>query len=215
MKYLKNNAEPQTLTIYNQRSIEYYEEAQKGKFVKRRIDIAMHREGRSFIKNDPVRDPHRIDEFAIKHNLSKFNKLLIHYKNDRFVQGPNNPDLKPVSFSFTVVHYPHIVGFKRGEGIEDEREYNLLVGEVVKVENDFDAEDIIKTYHFVDEVNEKGEIIMENPYRTEYKPMEVDIAKVPKSYEERTNLPGMKQGTAAKPIFKESSEATQNEGEEA
>lgn len=207
MKYLKNNAQPRTLTIYQQRRTEYFGEASKGKFIKYRIDIAMHRE----IKPLDERDRDGIDQIAIESNLPKNEKIVISYKNGKY----SSEQRKNINYSFTVIHYPHIIGFKEGVGMRDEREYNFLVGNITEVENDNDAEIAMKTFGFLDEVDEKGKIILENPNKPKKDDkFIVDLKNYPKRFEDVETFPAIKKQMAPTPVFKSGSEILTTHAEE-
>ena len=73
-----NNAKPQKITIHQQKQIEYWTEAKKGKFTKYLIQIAMHpvgtRTGGNLDKEDPI------DQIVISNNLPTNEKIIINNK---------------------------------------------------------------------------------------------------------------------------------------
>ena len=177
MKLLKNNGQPSAITIYSQRFIDYMGPAHKGKFDSFHIIIGMVRE-------------ESIDHEVEKFRIGEDEKVIIHHKNGEYQRR----EIVPIDKSFVVTHYPHIVNFKVGLNQYNERRYNVLRGQTAQIENDDDADIIFKTFSFVDEVNEKGEIIRENRWQEDKKLAEkrrglsaaekVDLSQVPKSYQE-------------------------------
>lgn len=193
MKFLMNNAKPQKLIIYQQKKVEYWTEAKKGKFIKYLIYIAMHpvgTRGGQLDKEDPI------DQVVLKYNLPQNEKVIINHKSDNNNVASFEPrdfrytseQRRPVHYRFEVYHYPHIVNFTIGMDRTDERRYDLLVGEVVKVEDDNDAEYIMEKRHCVDEVNEKGEVIKVNSYPEKLgidkEPMDTRGKQLPTRWEE-------------------------------
>jgi hypothetical protein len=175
MKYLKNNAKPQTITINQQKRIEYFGEAKRGRFTRYLIQIAMHPVGNrqgGALTEDPEDPDYEIDNYVKEYNLPQAEKLIINYKSNNNTSAQFNrrdyrytsEQRRPIHYTFDVTHYPHIVDFRLGSGRQDERVFNLLVGDVVQIESEADMKEIMRRFPYVDEVNEKGEVIQENPY---------------------------------------------------
>lgn len=195
MKYLKNNAQPQKITVYQQRKIEYFAEAKKGKFTRYLIYIAMHPVGTRGGQLDPE-DPDGIDQVVLKYNLPQNEKIIINHKSENTTTASFNPrdyrytseQRRPVHYRFDVFHHPHIVNCTFGMDRTDERRYDLLVGEVVPIEDDYDADLIMEKYYCVDEVNEKGEVIQANPnpekLGIDKEPMDTRGKQLPPRWEE-------------------------------
>jgi len=184
MKYLKNNAKPQIIVIKQQKRLEYFEKAKNGKFVRYLIWIAMHPLGTRSYSGLDKED--LVDQYVLKYNLPQNEKLIINHKSDGFVKDYRytSEQRRPINYSFSVEHYPHIVDFKIGNDKTDEVRYDLLVDTITPVESDEDAETLMKCFPFIDEVNEKGETIRENPYnKFDQKPMDTQGIKLPTQYE--------------------------------
>ena len=194
MKYLKNNSKPQKITVRQQRKIEYFGPAVKGRFTRHLLYIAMHpvgfRSGGELLKDDPD----GIDQKVLRENLPMNEKIIISHKGENLNSSAfdvrdyryTSEQRRPLNYTFDVEHYSHIVGFPLGADRMDERRYTLLVGDIVKFESDGDADEIMQRYPFVDEVNEKGEIIKSNPYmdKIDKEPMDTRGKQITTKWEE-------------------------------
>ena len=185
MKYLINNSKPETIIVNQQREIEYFTESKNGKFIRHRLWIAMHPVGAR--SDNSLDEKNKIDQYVIRYNLPPQEKLIINYKSDGFVKDYRytSEQRRDVNYTFPVEHYKHIVDFRIGNDITNQRRYDLLVGAITKVENDLDAETIMKQYGFVDECNEKGETIKSNPImdKIDKEPMNTEGRKLPTQWE--------------------------------
>jgi len=111
--------------------------------------------------------------------LSKDRKSQTYYRNGRFESEVR----KEIGHSFSIMNYPHILDYPYGISNRDERLYTIRVGEMTEFSNEGDFMILLKAYHFLDEVNQKGEIIQENPYRAK-KGEQIDLTKYPTSFVE-------------------------------
>uniref|UniRef100_A0A6H1ZKT2 Uncharacterized protein n=1 Tax=viral metagenome TaxID=1070528 RepID=A0A6H1ZKT2_9ZZZZ len=185
MKYLINNSKPEVIVINQQKVIEYFTEAKKGKFTRYLIWIAMHPVG---MRSDSGLDPEdQIDQYVVRYNLPPSEKLIINHKSEGFVKDYRytSEQRRNINYTFSVEHYKHIVKFIIGTDQTDQRRYDLLVGVPTPIENDSDAKILTDRFYFVDECNEKGEITNPNPNidRIDRKPMDTKDRKLPTQWE--------------------------------
>lgn len=175
-RLLVNNATPYAITIYQDQVYSYFTKADRGKFWEYRILVAM--------KRPEIDDFEKVDNLETNENLKWIRNTLIQYDKGlgalqkvfiRFRRENGKGSLRDFKYvdekrvsvdeSYTVLHYPHIIGFKRGTSMRDEKEYNILVNSdgsklaPTQIENSIHADDLLKTYDFCDEVDEKGVII--------------------------------------------------------
>ena len=186
MKLLKNNGTPYVKTISVGRQNTYFTKATKGKFKECLVTVGVHR-------------PEAVDPELEEFNIKKNEKIFLYSKREQAKgewvvdrsRGDNGIKIAKISDSFTVTHYPHIVGVKIGTSKYDEREYNVLSGQVLEVE-DADADILFKQFGSLDEVDDKGEVIVQNRWQRDKKEYDdkkkissSELAiKVPKKFEE-------------------------------
>lgn len=178
MRYIKNNGKPSKIVINEQLKQGYVNK--KGE--RKEIQVVMYRQP----NNEAVENKE-----AVAMTLREDQKAFIRYKleNDYTVPGGIRRVLEveerhPIGFSQTIINFPHILGFRQGTSHKDERIYQILVGEIARFENEADAEACLKAFHFVDEVNEKGEPVQENPYKPAPSQKASLTKKMPTSFEE-------------------------------
>jgi len=176
MKYLKNNGLPTKVTIYNDRERVYKDrvEDNKGTFNMWKIQVIMWRgEGPMEAENADAK----------KFSVGRGEKLIRRYRSRDGGKNFSYVDERraQMNHSFQVDDYPHIVGFKIGNNVSDEREYNILCGQTAKIENDDDAKTILDKWGFVDEVDDKGKVIWQNRWEKD-----AEQAKRGHQYSERT-----------------------------
>ncbi len=165
--YLKNNARPRTITIYKQRFTDYLDEDGN----KWNLKIICQREHND---DDEVKE---LKKFMVADD----EKVIIFTKNGRIQERKTYP----VDNTFEVENYPHVIEVHCGLSKFDERIYSIYVGGITEILRADDIEIIMKLYHFIDEVDEKGAVIRKNPYLSKdwNKKMVVDMAKLPVHYE--------------------------------
>ncbi len=176
VRLLVNNATPYAITIYQNQIYSYFTKADRGKFWEYRVLVAMKRP-----ELDTLEKPDNLETnenlkwirntfIQYDKGLGALEKIFIRFRRENAKGGINDfkyVDEKRVgvSGSYTVLHYPHVIGFKRGTSMRDEKEYNILVNSdgsklaPTKIENDAHADDLLETFGFVDEVDEKGVIV--------------------------------------------------------
>lgn len=165
--YLKNNARPRTITVYKQRFTDYLDE-DGNKF---NIKIICKREHN---------DDEEVKELK-KFMVADDEKVIIYTKNGKIQERKTYP----IDNSFEVMNYPHIIEVHCGLNKFDERIYSIYVGSITEISRADDVETIMKLYHFIDEVDEKGTVIRKNPYLSKdwNKKMVVDMERLPVHYE--------------------------------
>jgi len=188
--YLQNNGKPYSITIDKQKCIDWYESDGKRKVV----EIIWPR--RESLEGPEAKEKRMVKELGI----APSQKALLYYASDARIE-PGKPEEvasgrplgKPKIMyedkTFIVTHYPHVINYFAGGKFEEGSSYNIPVAgsdwakklgaDFVKVENDTHAELIMKTFHFIDEVNEDGKIIKSNPWREkeDNKPVEGNMPK--------------------------------------
>ena len=160
-KILKNNGKPSVITISTQKWTEFFDK--RGN--KQKIKIVMYR-------SDNNKDK-EVEEFR----LSKFEKCVVYWENDVY----KSRVIRPITHTFTVESYPHLLNIHIGTGTFDERIYNFKVGEMVSIGLEKDFNELFLKFNLLDEVDEKGIIIKENVYtQRQNKPEEIpDYSKIP------------------------------------
>lgn len=205
MRYLKNNGKPSKFTVNEQTKVGYVNKAGERK----EIRIVMWR--------DPnIKAVENIEAQELM--LSKTKKAILRYKIRPDGRREEEDDSrKDVGYSQVITNFPHILKYTCGTSFKDEREYNIMVGEIAEIENHDDAERVLKTFHFVDEVDQKGEVVevicqsyghkgekvKGNPYRV-LPSQRPDMTKAPVRYEEV----GEEAAPRANPISKRVTEIT-------
>jgi hypothetical protein len=170
--FLKNNSRPRTVTINIQRLTDYLDEDGN----KWEVKVSCHRDKEEFyISPEEAKELERF-------KVAEDEKLMIWYKNGRIY----SKQVVPVSNTYEVENYPHVLDFHCGKNKYDERIYNIYVGGICEVSRGDDKDYILKIYHFVDEVDEKGTILVKNQYLNKGydQKMKVDMNRLPDRYEE-------------------------------
>ena len=190
MKLIQNNGKPRAVTIYQDQIYDYMTKATSGKFQEYRIVVAMKRPDMDFFDKEDNLEVNPILKWTrnllVKYNkgLTEMEKIYIRFRRDNANGDFKYVDEKRVdnNDSYTVENYPHIIGFKRGNDMKDEKEYNILVGQTAEIDNDIYAEEMMKTFGFIDSVNGKGEINTEIQYPEIFKRRKISS---PKDYMDR------------------------------
>jgi len=172
MYLLRNNARPRTITVNIQRLTDYLDENGD----KWEVKVSCHRD-----KEEYYISPEEASELK-RFVVGEDEKLMVWYKNGRI----HSKQIVPIGNSYEVENYPHVLDFHCGTNKFDERIYNCYVGGACEVSRQDDKEYILKTFHFLDEVDEKGSVIKKNPYLSKdwNKKMDVDLNRIPTRYEE-------------------------------
>jgi hypothetical protein len=178
MKYLKNSAKPIKITIVEEPFTSYL--SKDGN----RCDVIviMHRKDGEQV----LLEKENIGNEFIQNELKKLgddDKMIMNLVNGEFT---GKKTIVALDHTIQITHYPHILNFAVGTSRYNRRVYNLMVGETIGIENERDADVLMKQYGFIDEVDAKGVVIKEgvihNPENI--RRIEVDWNKVPKVFEE-------------------------------
>uniref|UniRef100_A0A6M3IRA5 Uncharacterized protein n=1 Tax=viral metagenome TaxID=1070528 RepID=A0A6M3IRA5_9ZZZZ len=174
--YLKNNARPRNITINIQRLTDYLDEDGN----KWEVKVSCHRD-----KEEYYIGPEEAEDLK-RFVVGEDEKLMIWYKNGRI----GSKQIVPIGNTYEVENYPHILDFHCGTNKYDERIYNCYVGGLCEIARADDKEAMLKIYHFVDEVDEKGGVIRKNPYLSKNwnQKMVVDMNKIPRMEEVSPDL---------------------------
>lgn len=181
MRYLKNNGEPRAMIVSIQRLIKYWDEA--GDEIGIKVIMWRHIGGKTYNEAESNRE-------ARMRFLPENKKIFVYEKNGR----KKEEKIVDIGYSERIISYPHIIDIPCGLNADDERRYTIKAGEVIEIDNPEDFEHLLQIYHFLDEVDEKGELIdtehiltgtpvKGNPYR----PLPSQRANrnlAPKTYEE-------------------------------
>ena len=188
MRYLKNNGQPYKIILNRQTKVGYTNKE------------GQRKEVRIVFWRDPNTKSIENTE-AQEIMIPKDKKAILWYKiehDPRAVGGirktEENEERKLLGYTLPIWDFPHVIGFTVGESHKDERIYNVMIGDTVEIENDDDAEELLKTFHFVDEVDKDGNILENehkktgamvkgNPYKS-YDNRKVDIRRAPLAYDE-------------------------------
>lgn len=192
MRYLKNNGTPSRITINQQVKVGYLNK--KGE--KKEIRVIMWREtANEAVENNEAREialPR--DKKAIMRYQLKPDRTSI--DGWRRVPDEDVEERRPLGWTQDILNYPHIINFGCGTSAADIGTYNILVGQIAEIENGDDAEEILKSAHFVDEIDpktqepievisqaygHKGDKALGNPYRVFPSPR-ADVTKSPLNY---------------------------------
>lgn len=152
IRYLKNNGQPSSVLVDIQRHVSWWDKQGK----QRMIEVILPNRESNNPKDDEKKKAEQL-------KLVDGEKALLYFQ-------PTGDIVKKVvdsNFTFTVFDYPHLKGVVMGEGsglMSKKRKYNCLVDQILKVTNSRDFEQLWRTYQFLDEVDEEGNIIRENLY---------------------------------------------------
>lgn len=182
MRYLKNNGKPTKFTVSTQVKCGYVNK--KGERKEIRVVMWRDKDPKAFINKDAIQLGVPENKKAVIRYLIRPDKRVVEETDER----------KDIGYVQIITNFPHILNFPIGTSFKDERVYNIMVGEIAQIENDSDADEILKAFHFVDEVDEKGELIdtshyltghpvKGNPYRPEASERP-DRRLAPKTFEE-------------------------------
>jgi hypothetical protein len=146
MRYLKNNGEPRAMVVSIQKLIRYWDV--DGNEIGIRVIMWRHTGGKTYNEAEPNRE-------ARARFLPENKKIFIYEK------GGRKFDEKTVDIGYSerIMSYPHIIDIPCGLNVDDERRYTIKVDEIVAIENPEDTENLLKIYHFLDEVDKDGEPI--------------------------------------------------------
>jgi len=194
MRYLINNGKPFQKTIYNQRYDSWMENP-KNTYRKIVETIILNRDGGLGIENEGKsgEEPEKAKQLG----LMETDKAWIYYeddgrkvseifKNGRILQKKT---ITHIDDSFTVTCYPHVSNVVLGASgtFTEKRKYTILCGKVAEVETDRDVDILMKQFHFLDECNQKGEVIRKNKFRNET--TEEIKGQMPRDFGELTSIP--------------------------
>lgn len=134
-RYLKNIGQPAKITVSTQSAISWKDES--GRIIKVETILKGDEAGRDVT-------------FGL--GLNEGNKCWIYYINGRqqkFV-------VFPIDKTFSTFDYPHILEFPIGYNKMSERQYTLLCGQLVRVDNSAHADVILNNFAYVIETDEGG-----------------------------------------------------------
>lgn len=161
--YLRNNGQPAVKTIYMQR----YDSWKQKDGTRRIVEVVIaNRNGAQEGNDESLK--------ASQLRLTDFQKAIIYYEDDGRIPAEIYRDghvfkteLRDVDFSMTVEDYPHILKYTLGAPgqMGEKRRYTIMAGEFAEVNNAMDKDYLLKVFHFLDECDERGKIVRENPNR--------------------------------------------------
>lgn len=150
MRYLKNNGEPRAMVVSIQKLIKYWDV--DGNEIGIRVIMWRHTGGKTYNEAEPNKE-------ARSRFLPENKKIFIYEKNGRKFEEKT----VDIGYSERIMSYPHIVDIPCGLNADEERRYTIKVGEIKEIENPEDIDNLLKIYHFLDEVDENG-----TPIETEH-----------------------------------------------
>lgn len=185
MRYLKNNGVPSKINIYVQGIVKYFNKEGEHKMIR-------------LIKwGNPDNETDESNKEARELMIPKNKKAVIYhsFKNGRWVE--DNEERRDVGYSFIVWNFPHVLDIPVGNSARDERRYSIKVGEIAEVENEEDADQLMRTYWFLDEVDQQGHtlkvrskvrghegiMVDGNAYRG-FESKRADLSQAPRHYDE-------------------------------
>jgi hypothetical protein len=164
MKYLKNVGQPAKKEIYLQRFENWYFSA-KDK-TRKIVEIVCPEGTRESMGDEEIIKAKEL-------GLKPFEKAILFYEDDGriipeiYSRGSiYKKEIRDIGYSFSVDNYPHLVGVVCSEQGQfgEKRKYTILAGDRAEVSNTRDFQFLQKTYLFLDECDERGNVIQKNPY---------------------------------------------------